>query len=114
MERHYLTFASTRVHVFGLCLRKALCLRSMFHILCPPMLLRSSICMELLVALMPTIPRALLSLISTSTLSVPWYDVFRNCSLDLSMHLLMHYLIPDHAMTPCRSLGPLSFVEILS
>ncbi|RWV95314.1 hypothetical protein GW17_00042067 [Ensete ventricosum] len=30
MERHNLTLASTRVHVLDLCLRKALCFRSMF------------------------------------------------------------------------------------
>ncbi|RWV87638.1 hypothetical protein GW17_00050347 [Ensete ventricosum] len=33
MERHDLTLASTRVHVLNLCLRKAPCLRSMFHLL---------------------------------------------------------------------------------
>ncbi|RZR97421.1 hypothetical protein BHM03_00026600 [Ensete ventricosum] len=34
MERHDLTLAFTRVHALDLCLRKALCLRSMFHLLC--------------------------------------------------------------------------------
>ncbi|RWW70077.1 hypothetical protein BHE74_00022279 [Ensete ventricosum] len=34
MERHDPTLASTRVHALDLCLRKALCLRSMFHLLC--------------------------------------------------------------------------------
>ncbi|RWW23089.1 hypothetical protein GW17_00012680 [Ensete ventricosum] len=33
MERHDPTLASTRVHVLDLCLRKALCLRSMFDLL---------------------------------------------------------------------------------
>ncbi|RWW57322.1 hypothetical protein BHE74_00035900 [Ensete ventricosum] len=33
MERHDPTLASTRVHAFDLCLRKAPCLRSMFHLL---------------------------------------------------------------------------------
>ncbi|RWV91825.1 hypothetical protein GW17_00045851 [Ensete ventricosum] len=34
MERYDLTLASTRVHALNLCPRKALCLRSMFHLLC--------------------------------------------------------------------------------
>ncbi|RRT41259.1 hypothetical protein B296_00035898 [Ensete ventricosum] len=34
MERHDPTLASTRVHALGLCLRKASCLHSMFHLLC--------------------------------------------------------------------------------
>ncbi|RWW86846.1 hypothetical protein BHE74_00004350 [Ensete ventricosum] len=33
MKQHDLTLASTRVHVLGLCPKKALCLRSMFHLL---------------------------------------------------------------------------------
>ncbi|RZS01467.1 hypothetical protein BHM03_00031318 [Ensete ventricosum] len=33
MERHDLTLAFARVHVFDLCPRKASCLRSMFHLL---------------------------------------------------------------------------------
>ncbi|RWV89853.1 hypothetical protein BHE74_00057315 [Ensete ventricosum] len=33
MERHDPTLASTRVHVLDLFLRKALCLRFMFHLL---------------------------------------------------------------------------------
>ncbi|RWW86143.1 hypothetical protein BHE74_00005098 [Ensete ventricosum] len=47
-----------------------------------PKLLHSSICIELMVALMPTIPRVSppLSLIFTSTLSVPSYDVVIDCS----------------------------------
>ncbi|RRT54998.1 hypothetical protein B296_00011412 [Ensete ventricosum] len=47
-----------------------------------PKLLRSSICIKLMVALMPTIPwfSPPLSLISTSTLSVPSYDVIIDCS----------------------------------
>ncbi|RWW58953.1 hypothetical protein BHE74_00034141 [Ensete ventricosum] len=45
--------------------------------LVPPKLLRHSICIELMVALTPTIPRVspLLSLIFTSALSVPSFDV---------------------------------------
>ncbi|RRT34269.1 hypothetical protein B296_00024877 [Ensete ventricosum] len=34
MERHDLTLASTRVHTLDLYLRKALCLRSMYYLLC--------------------------------------------------------------------------------
>ncbi|RWW88775.1 hypothetical protein BHE74_00002332 [Ensete ventricosum] len=34
MERHDLTLASTRVHAFNLCPKKALCLRFMFRFLC--------------------------------------------------------------------------------
>ncbi|RWW72845.1 hypothetical protein BHE74_00019317, partial [Ensete ventricosum] len=34
IERHNLTLASTRVHALDLCLRKASCLHSMFHLLC--------------------------------------------------------------------------------
>ncbi|RRT33851.1 hypothetical protein B296_00024115 [Ensete ventricosum] len=34
MELHDLTLASTRVHALNLRLRKALCLRFMFHLLC--------------------------------------------------------------------------------
>ncbi|RWW52562.1 hypothetical protein BHE74_00041012 [Ensete ventricosum] len=92
MERHDLTLASTRVHVLDFYPRKALCLRSMFHLIhrlpsCgldtspnSTKLLRSSICIELIVALTPTIPwvNSLLSLISTSTLSVSSYDVVMN------------------------------------
>ncbi|RWW41673.1 hypothetical protein BHE74_00052833 [Ensete ventricosum] len=33
MEQHDPTLASTRVHVFDLCPRKAPCLRSMFYLL---------------------------------------------------------------------------------
>ncbi|RWV86076.1 hypothetical protein GW17_00052067 [Ensete ventricosum] len=33
MKRHDPTLASTRVHVLDICLRKAPCLRSMFHLL---------------------------------------------------------------------------------
>ncbi|RWV80680.1 hypothetical protein GW17_00058009 [Ensete ventricosum] len=48
----------------------------------PPKWLRSLICIELMVALAPTIPRVspLLSLITTLTLSVPSYDVAMDCS----------------------------------
>ncbi|RRT57068.1 hypothetical protein B296_00011749 [Ensete ventricosum] len=83
----------------------------------PPKLLRLSIYIELMVALMPTIPRVSppLSSISTSTLSVPSYDVIMIAPpLDLAMHSPMHYLIRDHTMTPRCSLDPLSSVEILS
>ncbi|RWW46298.1 hypothetical protein BHE74_00047778 [Ensete ventricosum] len=62
----------------------------------PPKLLRLSICIELMVAPAPTIPRVSppLSLISTSTLSVPSYDVAMVAPpLDLAMHPPMHYLI---------------------
>ncbi|RZR90425.1 hypothetical protein BHM03_00018292 [Ensete ventricosum] len=78
--------------------------------------LRSSICIELIVALTSTIPWVShsLSSISTSTLSVPSYDVALDCfPLDLEMLPPLHYLIRDHAMTPCHSLGLLSFMEIL-
>ncbi|RRT60342.1 hypothetical protein B296_00015348 [Ensete ventricosum] len=66
----------------------------------PPKLLRLLICIELMVALAPTILRVspLLSLIFTSTLSVPSYDVAMVAPpLDLAMHRPMHYLIRDHA-----------------
>ncbi|RWV83150.1 hypothetical protein BHE74_00051653 [Ensete ventricosum] len=82
----------------------------------PPKLLRSSICIELIVALESTIPwvNHLLSSISTSTLSVPSYDVALDCSpLDLEMYPPMHYLIRDHATTPRHPFGPLNFVKIL-
>ncbi|RWW48535.1 hypothetical protein BHE74_00045377 [Ensete ventricosum] len=48
----------------------------------PPKLLRSLICIELIVALVSTIPRVSppLSSISTSTLSVPSYYVALDCS----------------------------------
>ncbi|RZS02106.1 hypothetical protein BHM03_00032084 [Ensete ventricosum] len=59
-----------------------------------------SICIEMMVAHMPSIPwvSPLLSLIFTSTLSVPLYDVAIVAPpLDLVMHPLMHYFIRDHA-----------------
>ncbi|RZS11146.1 hypothetical protein BHM03_00042434 [Ensete ventricosum] len=83
----------------------------------PPRLLRSPICIELMVALKPIISwvSPSLSLICTSTLIVPLYDiVIVALSLDLAMHPPMHYFIQDHTATPHYSLGPLSFVEILS
>ncbi|RWW16628.1 hypothetical protein GW17_00019479 [Ensete ventricosum] len=83
----------------------------------PSKLLRSSICIELMVTLTPTIPQVTppLSLISTSTLSVPPYDVVIVAPpLDLTMHPPMHDFIRDYATTPRCSLDPLSFVEILS
>ncbi|RRT38220.1 hypothetical protein B296_00048819 [Ensete ventricosum] len=81
-----------------------------------PKLLRLSICIELMVALVPTTPRVSppLSSISTSTLSVPSYDVAMVApSLDLAMHPPMHCFIRDHTTTPRRLLDPWSFVEIL-
>ncbi|RZS29382.1 hypothetical protein BHM03_00063106 [Ensete ventricosum] len=78
MERHDLTLAFTKVHVFDLYPRKAPCLRSMFRLL-----RRLPSCdLELMVALTPTIPRASPSLspIFTSTLSVPSYNVAMDCS----------------------------------
>ncbi|RWV89762.1 hypothetical protein GW17_00048078 [Ensete ventricosum] len=59
-------------------------------------LLRHLICIELVVAVVPTIPRVSPSLrrISTSTLSVPSYDVVMFAPpLDLAMHPPMHYPI---------------------
>ncbi|RZR78443.1 hypothetical protein BHM03_00003788 [Ensete ventricosum] len=128
MERHDPTLATTRVHVLDLCLRKTLCLRSMFYLLhrlpsCGLDTAPSSTqvvlpldCIELMVALAPTIPRfsPLLSPIFTWSLSVPLFDVAMVASsLDLAMHPLIHYLMRDHATTLCRSLS-LSFVELLS
>ncbi|RRT74401.1 hypothetical protein B296_00032381 [Ensete ventricosum] len=55
----------------------------------PPKLLCLSIYIELMVALMPTIPQVSppLSLISTSTLSMPSYNVVMVANpLDLAMH----------------------------
>ncbi|RRT84200.1 hypothetical protein B296_00000361 [Ensete ventricosum] len=78
-------------------------------------LLRHSICIELMVALAPTIPRVnlLVSPISTSALSVPSFSVAMGRSpLDLAMHPTLHYLIRDHVTTPRSLLGPLSFVEL--
>ncbi|RRT63095.1 hypothetical protein B296_00025592 [Ensete ventricosum] len=48
----------------------------------PPKSLRSSICIELIMVLASTIPRVSppLSSISTSTLSVPSYDIVLDCS----------------------------------
>ncbi|RWW06196.1 hypothetical protein GW17_00030492 [Ensete ventricosum] len=83
----------------------------------PPKLLCLSVCIELMVALAPTIPRVNppLSPISTSTQSVPSYDVVMVAPpLDLAMHPLMHFLIQDQATTPRCSLGSLNFVELLS
>ncbi|RZR81807.1 hypothetical protein BHM03_00008109 [Ensete ventricosum] len=62
----------------------------------PPKFLCLSICIELMVALMPTIPRVSppLSSISTLTLSVSSYDVAIIAPPhDLAMHPLMHYFI---------------------
>ncbi|RRT81856.1 hypothetical protein B296_00008322 [Ensete ventricosum] len=62
----------------------------------PPKLLRLSICIELMVALMPIIPwvNPSLSLILISTLSVPSYDVvIITLPLDLAMYPPMHYFI---------------------
>ncbi|RWW65360.1 hypothetical protein BHE74_00027341 [Ensete ventricosum] len=62
----------------------------------PPKLLCLSICIELMVALMLTIPRVSppLHLISTSTLNVHSYDVAIVAPpLDLVMHSPMYYFI---------------------
>ncbi|RWW82282.1 hypothetical protein BHE74_00009260 [Ensete ventricosum] len=83
----------------------------------PPKLCHFSICIELMVALMLTILGVSppLSSISTSTPSVPSYDVAMVAPpLDLAMHVPMPYFIRDHTMTPHCSLDPLGFVEILS
>ncbi|RWV85048.1 hypothetical protein GW17_00053190 [Ensete ventricosum] len=83
----------------------------------PPKLLYLLICIKLIVALMPTIPRVSpsLSSIFTSTLSVSLYDVAMVAPpLDLAMHPPMQYFIRDHTMTLRCSLNLLSFVEILS
>ncbi|RRT50698.1 hypothetical protein B296_00051566 [Ensete ventricosum] len=98
MKQHDLTLASTRVHTLDLYPRKAQCLRSIFHLLCrfrscgldtsqsSTKSLHSSICIELIMALTSTIPQVNppLSLIFTSILSVPSYDV----ALDCSPHLI--------------------------
>ncbi|RWW37801.1 hypothetical protein BHE74_00057035 [Ensete ventricosum] len=94
MERHDLTLDYTRVGVLDSVQVKlrtsATC--SIFYVdslhavwilhQVPPKLLRSSICIELMVALTPTISRVgpTLSLIFISTLSVPSYDVVMDCS----------------------------------
>ncbi|RRT74822.1 hypothetical protein B296_00008684 [Ensete ventricosum] len=83
----------------------------------PPKLLCFSICIKLMVALTPTIPRVSpsLSLISTSTLSMPSYKVvIVTPPLDLTMHSPMYYLMRDHAITPRHLLGLLRFVELFS
>ncbi|RZR74476.1 hypothetical protein BHM03_00037317 [Ensete ventricosum] len=62
----------------------------------PPKLLCSSICIELMVVLTPTIPRvsSRLSPIFTSILSTPSYDVALVAPLlDLTMHPPIHYVI---------------------
>ncbi|RWV80109.1 hypothetical protein BHE74_00034250 [Ensete ventricosum] len=62
----------------------------------PPKLLRLSICIELMVALAFAILRVSppLSLISTSTLSMPSYDVVMVAPpLDFAMHPPVHYFI---------------------
>ena len=79
-------------------------------------LLHSSFCIELIVALTPTIPRVSppLSPISISTPSVPSFKLLWVAPpLDLAMHPPMHSLKRDHATTPRRLLCPLSFVELL-
>ncbi|RZR75371.1 hypothetical protein BHM03_00055932 [Ensete ventricosum] len=83
----------------------------------PPKLRHPSIYIEFMVALAPTIlwVSPLLSLIFTSALSVPSFNVVMvTPPLDLVMHPLIHYLTRDHATTPLCSLGPLSFVRLLS
>ncbi|RZS18455.1 hypothetical protein BHM03_00050720 [Ensete ventricosum] len=62
----------------------------------PPKLFYPSICIELMVALTPIIPRVslLLSLIFTSTSNVPSFDdVMVTPPLDLTMHPPMHHLM---------------------
>ncbi|RRT85124.1 hypothetical protein B296_00011867 [Ensete ventricosum] len=62
----------------------------------PPKLLRLSICIELIVALMPIIPwvSPLLRSIFISALSVPSFDVAMvSPPLDLATNPLMHYLM---------------------
>ena len=81
-----------------------------------PKLLHSSFCIELMLVLAPTIPRASppLSMISILTPSVPLFKLlWVTLPLDLAMHPPMHSLERDHAMTPRRLLNPLSFVELL-
>ncbi|RWW32481.1 hypothetical protein BHE74_00005219 [Ensete ventricosum] len=83
----------------------------------PPKLLRLSICIKLMVALMPTIPRVSppSSSISTLTISVSSYDVVMVAPpLNLAMHPPIHYFIRDHTTTHRYLLDPLSFVKILS
>ncbi|RRT71190.1 hypothetical protein B296_00031796 [Ensete ventricosum] len=83
----------------------------------PPKLLYLLICIKLIVALAPTIPRVSpsLSSIFTSTLSVPSYDVVMVAPpFDLVMHPPMQHFIRDYAMTLRYSLNLLSLVEILS
>ncbi|RWW24311.1 hypothetical protein BHE74_00033940 [Ensete ventricosum] len=78
-----------------------------------PKLLCSSICIELMVALTPTIPRVNppLNLISTSTLCMPSYKVVIVAPpLDFTMHPPMYYLMQDYAITPRHLLGLLRFI----
>ncbi|RWW69096.1 hypothetical protein BHE74_00023331 [Ensete ventricosum] len=66
-----------------------------------PKLLCLSICIELMVAIAPTIPRVrpLLSSIFTLTLSVPSYDIVMVAPpLDRTMHPRLYYLMRDHAI----------------
>ncbi|RWW35573.1 hypothetical protein BHE74_00059491 [Ensete ventricosum] len=130
MKQHDPTLTSARIHVLDLCPRKALCLCSMLHLLCQlpscdldispsstQVVSLLSICIKLMLALMPTIPwiSHSLSLILISTLSLISYDVVIIApSLDLAMHPPIHYFLRNHVTTPRCSLGPLSFVEILS
>ncbi|RZS26691.1 hypothetical protein BHM03_00060063 [Ensete ventricosum] len=127
MEQHYPTLAFVRVHVLDLCSRKASCLCSMFHLLCrlPSCSLDTSlsstqvallsICIELIVALAPTIPRVSppLSTICTLALSVHSFnDAMVAPPLDLVMHPSMHYLIPQLVWfvahdSPSREPGPI-------
>lgn len=76
-----------------------------------------SICIKLMVVLVPIIPwvNPPLSSISTSTLSVSLFSIAPGCSpLNFVMHPPTRYLMQDHAMTPHHSLGPLNFVKLLS
>ncbi|RWV86217.1 hypothetical protein GW17_00051910 [Ensete ventricosum] len=68
----------------------------------PPKLFRPSICIELMVALTPTIPRVspLLSLVFTSVLGVASFDVvISHPLLGIVIHPPMNYLMRDHTMT---------------
>ncbi|RZS23241.1 hypothetical protein BHM03_00056137 [Ensete ventricosum] len=114
---------------FNLCPRKASCLYFMFHFLCrlihaawalhqaPPKLFHSSIYIEFMVALVSTILRVnLLSSSVCTSLQVCFRLVLHWVAypLDLAIRPPTQYLVRDHTMIPCRSLGQLSFVKSLS
>ncbi|RRT67679.1 hypothetical protein B296_00026095 [Ensete ventricosum] len=70
-----------------------------------PKLFRPSICIELMVALAPTIPQVSpsLSLIFTSARIVASLLQWVALPLDIAMHLPMHHLTRDYATTPRHS-----------